>query len=152
LKALSESCLRFEAGIDDALTYLRYPGSHHARIRTTPMLERLFEEGKRRTRLVGVFPSKVSASILATDIALRSNDLWVLKRYLTMDALEAVENQTHNIRDIDPLPGRQLLTWPAADINMYVHYRVSSGRRVSLCRVSNGFPSGSDVGWLFLWR
>jgi transposase-like protein len=25
----------FEAGIEDALTYLRYPGSHHARIRTT---------------------------------------------------------------------------------------------------------------------
>ena len=25
----------FEAGIGDALTYLRYPGSHHARIRTT---------------------------------------------------------------------------------------------------------------------
>jgi putative transposase len=25
----------FEAGMEDALTYLRYPGSHHARIRTT---------------------------------------------------------------------------------------------------------------------
>src|SRR3712207_778644 len=34
----------FEAGIGDALTYLGYPGSHHARIRTTNMVERLFEE------------------------------------------------------------------------------------------------------------
>ena len=51
----------FEAGIDDALTYLRYPGSHHVRIRTTNMLERLFEEVKRRTRVVGVFPNEVSA-------------------------------------------------------------------------------------------
>jgi putative transposase len=41
----------FEAGIDDALSYLSYPGSHHARIRTTNMLERLFEEVKRRTRV-----------------------------------------------------------------------------------------------------
>jgi putative transposase len=80
----------FEAGIGDALTYLGYPGSHHARIRTTNMLERLFGEVKRRTRVVGVFPTETSASTLATEIALRSTEQWALKRYLTMDALEAV--------------------------------------------------------------
>jgi transposase-like protein len=80
----------FEAGIGDALTYLCYPGSHHARIRTTNMLERLFGEVKRRTRVVGVFPTETSASTLATEIALRSTEQWALKRYLTMDALEAV--------------------------------------------------------------
>jgi putative transposase len=81
----------FEVGIGDALSYLRYPGSHHARIRTTNMLERLFKEVKRRTRVVGVFPNEMSASTLATEIALRSSEEWALKRYLTMDALEAVE-------------------------------------------------------------
>ena len=81
----------FEAGIEDALSYLRFPGSHHARIRTTNMLERLFGEVKRRTRVVGVFPNEVSASTLATEIALRSSEQWALKRYLTMDALEAME-------------------------------------------------------------
>jgi putative transposase len=81
----------FEAGIDDALIYLRYPGSHHTRLRTTNMLERLFKEVKRRTRVVGVFPNEVSASTLATEIALRSSEQWALKRYLTMDALEAME-------------------------------------------------------------
>jgi putative transposase len=79
----------FEAGIEDTLTYLRYPGSHHARIRTTNMLERLFREVKRRTRVVGVFPNETSASTLATEISLRSSEQWALKRYLTMDALEA---------------------------------------------------------------
>ena len=80
-----------EAGIEEALTYVRYPGSHHARIRTTNMLERLFKEVKRRTRVAGVFPNEVSASTLATEIALRSTEQWALKRYLTMDALEAME-------------------------------------------------------------
>jgi putative transposase len=80
----------FEAGIEDALSYLRFPGNHHTRIRTTNMLERLFEEVKRRTRVVGVFPNERSASTLATEIALRSSEQWALKRYLTMDALEAV--------------------------------------------------------------
>jgi putative transposase len=82
----------FEAGIEDTLTYLSYPGSHHARIRTTNMLERLFKEVKRRTRVVGVFPNEVSAATLATEIALRSSEEWALRRYLTMDALEAVGN------------------------------------------------------------
>jgi putative transposase len=81
----------FEAGIRDALTYLSYPGSHHARIRSTNMLERLFEEVKRRTRAVGVFPNETSASTLVTEIALRSSEEWALRRYLTMDALEEAE-------------------------------------------------------------
>ena len=81
----------FEVGIGDALSYLRYPGSHHARIRTTNMLERLFKEVKRRTRVVGVFPNETSASTLATEIALRSSEEWALKRYLTMGALDTVE-------------------------------------------------------------
>jgi putative transposase len=90
----------FEAGIGDALTYLRYPSSHHARIRTTNVLERLFKEVKRRTRVVGVFPNESSASTLATEIMLRSSEEWALKRYLTMDALETVEkpNPQHSRR------------------------------------------------------
>ena len=80
-----------KAGIRDALTYLSYPGSHHARIRSTNMLERLFEEVKRRTRVVGVFPNETSASTLATEITLRSSEEWALRRYLTLDALEDAE-------------------------------------------------------------
>jgi len=81
----------FETGITDALTYLSYPGSHHARIRTTNMLERLFREVKRRTRVVGVFPNETSARTLAPEIALRSSEEWVLRRYLTMDVVEEAE-------------------------------------------------------------
>ncbi|MDP8974486.1 MAG: IS256 family transposase [Actinomycetota bacterium] len=81
----------FEAGIEDALAYLRYPGSHHSRIRTTNMLERLFKEVKRRTKVVGIFPNETSASTLAMAIALRSSEEWALKRYLTMDALEGIK-------------------------------------------------------------
>jgi putative transposase len=89
-KSYPKAIAVFEAGIEDALTYLRYPGSHHARLRSTNMLERLFKEVKRRTRVVGVFPNETSASTLATEIALRSSEEWALRRYLTMDALEAV--------------------------------------------------------------
>jgi putative transposase len=80
----------FEAGIGDALTYLSFPGSHHAKLRSTNMLERLFREVKRRTKVVGVFPNETSAATLATEIALRSSEEWALRRYLTMDALDAM--------------------------------------------------------------
>jgi putative transposase len=89
-KSYPKAVAVFEAGIEDALTYLRYPGSHHARLRSTNMLERLFKEVKRRTRVVGIFPNETSASTLATEIALRSSEEWALRRYLTMDALEAL--------------------------------------------------------------
>ena len=81
----------FEAGIEDTLTYLSFPGNHHAKLRTTNMLERLFKEVKRRTRVVGVFPSETSASTLATEIILRSSEEWALRRYLTMDAFDEAE-------------------------------------------------------------
>jgi len=82
----------FKAGLCDALTYLSYPGTHHARIRSTNMLERLFKEVKRRTtRVVGVFPNERSASTLATEIVLRSSEEWALRRYLTMDALQGAQ-------------------------------------------------------------
>jgi len=77
----------FEAGIGDALTYIHYPGSHHAKLRTTNMLEQLFKEVKRRTSVAGVFPNETSASTLTTEIALRSSEEWALRRYLAMDAL-----------------------------------------------------------------
>jgi putative transposase len=99
-KSFPKAVSVFEAGLEDALTYLRYPGSHHARIRTTNVLERLFKEVKRRSRVVGVFPNETSASTLATEIMLRSSEEWALKRYLTMDALEVVEepNPQHSRR------------------------------------------------------
>jgi putative transposase len=81
----------FEAGIEDALTYLSFPGSQHAKIRTTNMLKRLFKEVERRPRVVGVFPNETSTSTLATEIALRSSEEWALRRYLTMDTLETAQ-------------------------------------------------------------
>jgi putative transposase len=82
----------FEAGIEDALTYLHYPGNHHAKLRTTNMLERLFGEVKRRTRVVAVFPTRrVRAPWPRGDRALRSSAEWALRRYLTMVTLEALE-------------------------------------------------------------
>lgn len=79
-----------QSGLDNALTFLAFPSSHHRLLRTTNGLERLFGEVKRRTRVVGVFPSEKSAANLCTAVVLRATEEWALKRYLDMEPLTAM--------------------------------------------------------------
>ena len=74
-----------QAGLDAALSYLDFPSSHHRLIRSTNGLERLFEEVKRRTRVVRIFPNETSACNLSTAVALRASEDWALRRYLDME-------------------------------------------------------------------
>jgi putative transposase len=46
-----------EAGIEETLTYYAFPEEHWRRIRTNNPLERLLREIRRRTRVVGAFPT-----------------------------------------------------------------------------------------------
>jgi transposase-like protein len=78
-----------ESGLDAALSFLDFPSSHHRLIRSTNGLERLFEEVKRRTRVVRIFPSESSAGNLSTAVALRASEDWALRRYLDMEPYRA---------------------------------------------------------------
>jgi transposase-like protein len=82
----------FKRGIDDALVYMRFPGSHHSFIRSTNGLERVFRELKRRTRVVGVFPGETSVVNLATAVMLRASEEWALRRYMDMEPLKAMNS------------------------------------------------------------
>ncbi len=67
--------------------YMSFPGSHWKRIRTTNGLERINKELKRRTRVVGAFPSDESFMRLGVSILIDINEEWITtKRYLSMDA------------------------------------------------------------------
>lgn len=89
------ACL--EAGLDDALTYTDFPSSHHRYIRTTNGLERLFREVKRRTKVVGVFPSPQSAENLSLAVMLRVSEGWTSRRYVDMEPLHALFHQPTQI-------------------------------------------------------
>jgi len=78
-----------QAGLEAALCYLDFPSSHHRLIRSTNGLERLFEEVKRRTRVVRIFPNETSAANLSTAVALRASEDWALRRYLDMEPYRA---------------------------------------------------------------
>jgi len=42
--------------LNECLTYLKFPEAHHKAIRTTNLLERMFGEGRRRTKVIPRFP------------------------------------------------------------------------------------------------
>ncbi|KGQ21295.2 IS256 family transposase [Thermus filiformis] len=80
-------------GLEEALTYLDFPSGHQRQIKSTNVLERLFKEVKRRTRVVGVFPSEKSLTNLATVVMLRASEEWAFRRYMDMDPLRAMEEE-----------------------------------------------------------
>jgi len=94
------ACL--EAGLADALAYTEFLcrnfcTSHHRYIRTTNGLERLFREVKRRTKVVGVFPSPQSAENLSLAVMLRVSEGWTSRRYLDMEPLHQLFHQPTQI-------------------------------------------------------
>lgn len=91
-----KAVVTFERGLDEALTFLKFPSPHHRLIRSTNPLERLFREAKRRTKVVGVFPGETSALNLATAVLLRATEEWSLRKYLDMAPLEAMMANPQN--------------------------------------------------------
>jgi len=66
--------------------YKAFPREHWRRIRTTNGLERINKELKRRTRVVGAFPSDQSLMRLGVSILIDINEEWMTTRkYLSMD-------------------------------------------------------------------
>jgi transposase-like protein len=88
-KMFKAAVVTLQAGLEAALCYLDFPSSHHRLIRSTNGLERLFEEVKRRTRVVRIFPNETSAANLSTAVALRASEDWALRRYLDMEPYRA---------------------------------------------------------------
>jgi transposase-like protein len=61
---------------DDLLAHLTFPESHRRQIRSTNPLERLNKEIKRRTAVVGIFPTRASVVRLVGMILAEQDDEW----------------------------------------------------------------------------
>lgn len=71
-----QACERLDAGFDDAMTAMRLPEQMRRCARTSNYLERLNKEIKRRSNVVGVFPSDGSAVRLVGALLMEENDRW----------------------------------------------------------------------------
>ena len=62
--------------LSDCLTFFRFPPRHWVRLRTSNILERCFGEVKRRTRVIGRFPTEMSALSLIWSVMDEDSKRW----------------------------------------------------------------------------
>lgn len=73
----------------DALAFMDFPKQHRAKLHSTNPLERLNGEIKRRTEVVGIFPTETALLRLVGAILLEQNDEWTVQRsrYMTLETI-----------------------------------------------------------------
>lgn len=85
----------------DVLTYLDFPYEHHIRLRTNNIQERANAEIKRRTKVVGAFPSIASMKRLIGAVLIDVNEDWLCMNFIDKDSLKDI---TKAQREDLPLP------------------------------------------------
>ena len=80
-----------EDNLVDVMTFLSFPERHHRKIHSTNVLERFNREVKRRTKVVGAFPSDGSVLRLLVPLAVETNAKWLDRKYVSWDDLEQIE-------------------------------------------------------------
>lgn len=89
-----------EEAAEDVLAHLHFPREHRRRLHSTNPLERLHKEIKRRTRVVGIFPTRDSLMRMVGTLLAEQDDEWQVsdRRYFSagsmakVDALEGGED------------------------------------------------------------
>lgn len=78
----------------DVLAYMNFPAQHRTKLHSTNPLERLNGEIKRRTDVVGIFPSEAAITRLVGAILLEQNDEWAVHRtrYMTLETLATMSD------------------------------------------------------------
>ena len=76
-----------EEGLEDCLAVLDLPEIHRRRLHSTNLLERVMEELKRRTRVVGIFPDEGSLDRLTGALLMELDERWQLEptRYVVFE-------------------------------------------------------------------
>lgn len=68
------ACL--EEDLETCLVHLKFPREHHVRLRTTNLLERTFGEGRRRTKVIGRFPTEAACLQLLYATLITASQSW----------------------------------------------------------------------------
>ena len=84
-----EAVARLEEAAEDVLAHLHFPKPHRARLHSTNPLERLNKEIKRRTHVVGIFPTRGALLRLVGALLIEQDDEWAVadRRYFSAESM-----------------------------------------------------------------
>jgi hypothetical protein len=79
-----------EEAAEDVLAYRRFPIEHQRQLHSTNVLERLNKEIKRRSNVVGIFPSPKSTVRLIGALLLEQDEEWSIaeRRYFSVESMK----------------------------------------------------------------
>lgn len=77
---------------EDVLAFRHFPASHWRKLWSTNLLERVNEEIKRRTKVVGIFPNDAAITRLVGAVLLEQDEHWQLegRRMFSLDSMAAI--------------------------------------------------------------
>jgi transposase-like protein len=81
-----------EEAREDVLAFRHFPQPHWKKVWSTNLLERVNEEVKRRTRVVGIFPNDDAITRLVGAVLLEQDEHWQLegRRMFSADSMAAI--------------------------------------------------------------
>lgn len=81
-----------EEAKEDVLAFRHFPQPHWKKVWSTNLLERVNEEVKRRTRVVGIFPNDDAITRLVGAVLLEQDEHWQLegRRMFSADSMAAI--------------------------------------------------------------
>jgi transposase-like protein len=82
-----------EHAAEDVLAHMHFPREHRRRLHSTNPLERLHKEIKRRTRVVGIFPTRDSLMRMVGTLLAEQDDEWQVsdRRYFSLGSMAKVD-------------------------------------------------------------
>ena len=95
---------------EDVLAFRHFPAPHWRKIWSTNLLERVNEEIKRRTRVVGIFPNDAAITRLVGAVLLEQDEHWQLegRRMFSLDSMAAIPPSA----DALPEPHQEMAAMP----------------------------------------